>query len=44
MNVLVVGGSGGIGEAVVSLLRRDKHNVSFTYHSGSAAAEAIETL
>jgi NAD(P)-dependent dehydrogenase (short-subunit alcohol dehydrogenase family) len=42
MKILVIGGSGGIGEATVRLLSGDGHELSFTYRSNSTTAEAIE--
>jgi NAD(P)-dependent dehydrogenase (short-subunit alcohol dehydrogenase family) len=38
---LVVGGSGGIGRAVVRLLAQRGSNVALTWHSGRAAAERV---
>ncbi len=42
MKILVVGGSGGIGEATVRLLCRDGHELSFTYHANVAASATLE--
>ena len=42
MNILVTGGSGGLGKAVVETLARDaNNNVYFTYASSAYAAEQI---
>lgn len=41
MNVLLTGGSRGIGEATVRRLHRDGHRVLFTYNSGARAAAQI---
>jgi NAD(P)-dependent dehydrogenase (short-subunit alcohol dehydrogenase family) len=42
MKILIVGGSGGIGAATIGLLSRDGHELSFTYHTNSMTAAAIE--
>lgn len=41
MNVLVIGGTGAIGRAIVLALLRDGHAVAFSYHSARARAEAL---
>ena len=40
-NVLVVGGTGGIGSAITRRLARDWARVTLTYHSSKQAAEAL---
>ncbi len=42
MKILVVGGSGGIGSAIVRQLRAEGNEVWFTYHLGRAKADALE--
>lgn len=42
MKVLVVGGSGGIGAAIVRQLHSEGNEVCFTYHSKPAKALALE--
>lgn len=44
MRVLVVGGCGGIGEAVIRLLRKEGHNVFFTYRANSKKAVELKKL
>ncbi|OIO39114.1 MAG: hypothetical protein AUJ72_01395 [Candidatus Omnitrophica bacterium CG1_02_46_14] len=44
MKVLVTGGSGGIGEAAVRLLRSKGHEVFFTYKSNLKKANVIEQM
>ena len=41
-NVLIVGGSRGIGEAMVRLFRKEGYNVAFTYKISAASATALE--
>lgn len=41
MNILISGGSRGIGKACVERFVRDGHKVAFLYHKNKAAAEAV---
>jgi len=40
--VLVTGGSGAVGGAIVRRFRRDNRLVAFTYHENAAAADALQ--
>jgi 3-oxoacyl-[acyl-carrier protein] reductase len=41
MNVIVTGGSKGIGKAIVETLAKEGHSVVFTYNTGKEAAEKL---
>ena len=41
MNILISGGSRGIGKACVERFIKDGHKVAFLYHKNKAAAEAV---
>lgn len=43
MHVLITGGTGGIGSAMVRLFAQKGHKVSFTYHTSKEKAQSIET-
>ena len=43
MHVLITGGTGGIGSAMVRLFAQKGHKVSFTYHTSEEKAQSIET-
>lgn len=42
MNILILGGSSGIGEALVRLVSKDSHQISFTYFKNEEKAKTIE--
>lgn len=42
MNILITGGSSGLGKAIIELLAtKQEHNIFFTYNSNSSSAKAI---
>ena len=41
MNIVIIGGSRGIGAAAVLAFARAGYNVAFTWHSSASAAEAV---